>query len=88
MRALHRLGRGRRRAAGGDRRRADADAWSASPTLPGVVRSWTSVDDFVQEVANARIYDGVHYRNSTEVGTAMGKKIGAMAAANALRPGN
>ncbi|MFO1325558.1 MAG: vanadium-dependent haloperoxidase [Burkholderiales bacterium] len=61
---------------------------SASPTLPGVVRSWTSVDDFVQEVANARIYDGVHYRNSTEVGTAMGKKIGAMAAANALRPGN
>jgi hypothetical protein len=30
-------------------------------------------------VANARIYDGVHYRNSTEVGTAMGKQIGALA---------
>ena len=28
----------------------------------------------------ARIYDGVHYRNSTEVGTAMGKKIGELAA--------
>jgi hypothetical protein len=41
-----------------------------------MVRSWTKIGDFVQEVANARIYDGVHYRNSTEVGTAMGKQIG------------
>jgi hypothetical protein len=61
---------------------------TTSPTAPGVVRSWTSIDDFVVEVANARIYDGVHYRNSAEVGTAMGKKIGAWTAANALRPAN
>jgi len=59
---------------------------TTSPTAPGVVRSWASIDDFLLEVANARIYDGVHYRNSTEVGTAMGKKIGAWTAANALRP--
>jgi len=57
-----------------------------SPTAPGVERSWSNVDDFIDEVAVARIYDGVHYRNSTEVGTAMGKKIGALAATNALRP--
>jgi len=61
---------------------------TTSPTAPGVVHSWTSIDDFVLEVANARIYDGVHYRNSTEVGTAMGKKIGALTAANGLRPAN
>jgi hypothetical protein len=59
---------------------------TTSSTAPGVVRSWTSIDDFVAEVANARVYDGVHYRNSTEVGAAMGKKIGALTAANALRP--
>ncbi|MFI5119009.1 MAG: vanadium-dependent haloperoxidase [Thermoanaerobaculia bacterium] len=53
---------------------------SASPTAAGAVRTWTSLDDFVQEVAVARIYDGVHYRNSTEVGAAMGKKIGELAA--------
>ena len=53
---------------------------SASSTAAGAVRTWTSVDDFVQEVAVGRIYDGVHYRNSTEVGTAMGKKIGELAA--------
>ena len=53
---------------------------STSPTAPGAVRTWTSVADFVREVAEARIYDGVHFRNSTEVGTAMGKKIGELAA--------
>ena len=52
---------------------------SVSSTAGGAVRTWASVDDFVREVAVARIYDGVHYRNSTEVGTAMGKKIGELA---------
>jgi len=59
---------------------------TSSPTANGAERSWTNVEDFMQEVANARIYDGVHYRNSTEVGTAMGKKIGALAAAKYLTP--
>jgi len=40
---------------------------SASYTAAGAVRTWKTVDDFVQEVAVARIYDGVHYRNSTAV---------------------
>jgi hypothetical protein len=53
---------------------------SASSTAGGVVRTWSTVDDFAQEVAVARIYDGVHYRNSTEVGTAMGKKVGEVTA--------
>src|SRR5205823_1170702 len=48
---------------------------SASSTAGGVVRTWGSVGDFVQEVAVARIYDGVHYRNSAEVGTALGEHL-------------
>ena len=52
---------------------------SASPTAGGAVRTWTSVGEFTREVALARIYDGVHYRNSTEVGSAMGRKIGELA---------
>jgi hypothetical protein len=39
-----------------------------------------TVDDFTQEVSLARIYDGVHYRNSTEVGAAMGLKVGGLVA--------
>jgi hypothetical protein len=53
---------------------------SASSTAGGAVRTWTSVGDFTKEVAQARIYDGVHYRFSTEIGSAMGKKIGELAA--------
>jgi hypothetical protein len=52
---------------------------SASSTVGGAVRTWASVGDFTKEVAQARIYDGVHYRFSTEVGSAMGKKIGELA---------
>jgi len=52
---------------------------SASSTAGGAVRTWPSVDEFVREVALARIYDGVHYRNSTEVGSAMGTRIGELA---------
>jgi hypothetical protein len=58
---------------------------TTSPALPGVTRSWSSVDAFTQEVINARIYDGVHYRNSGEVGQALGIKVGEVAAAKLLR---
>jgi len=58
---------------------------ATSPTAPGMERSWTTIEEFMQEVANARIYDGVHYRNSTEVGTAMGKQVGAWAAGKYLQ---
>ncbi len=58
---------------------------TTSPTAKGAARSWTTIDDFIQEVPNARIYDGVHYRNSAEVGTAMGKQIGGLAATRLLR---
>jgi PAP2 superfamily len=59
---------------------------SASSTAGGAVRTWASVGEFVQEVAVARIYDGVHYRNSTEVGTGMGKKIGELAVKSFPKP--
>lgn len=52
---------------------------TTSATLPGVVRRWNSPDDFMREVAQARILGGVHYRNSTEVGMAMGQRIGEWA---------
>ena len=42
--------------------------------------------DFTQEVAVARIYDGVHYRNSTEVGSEMGRKIGELAVTSFPKP--
>lgn len=58
---------------------------TSSYLAKGPARSWARIDDFIQEVANARVYDGVHFRNSTEVGTAMGRQVGALAATKFLR---
>jgi hypothetical protein len=52
---------------------------TASPSANGVARRWTSVDAFVQEVIDARVYEGIHFRFSTEAGAAMGQRIGALA---------
>ena len=54
---------------------------TSSPTALGAVRRWSTPDAFMQEVALARIVAGVHYRNSTEVGLAMGRRIGEWAVA-------
>lgn len=54
---------------------------TTSPMAPGVVRRWNNIDEFVQEVSEARICDGVHFRNSTDVGAALGRKVGELAAA-------
>ena len=57
-----------------------------SPTLPGVTRKWDKLSDIAQEVSNARIWSGVHYRNSAEVGTRMGQQVAAYAVSNYLQP--
>lgn len=57
---------------------------TSSPTAKGAVRRWTSVDAFVREVSNARVWEGVHFRTATEVGEAMGRQIGELAAMRLL----
>ena len=56
-----------------------------SPTAPGVTRKWSRLQDYSDEVSNARIYAGFHYRFSTEVGKDMGRKIGELTVATQLR---
>ena len=57
-----------------------------SPTAPGVTRRWNRVSEYVQEVSNARVWSGVHYRFSTLVGQQMGKDIAGYATKNFLQP--
>ena len=52
---------------------------TVSKAANNATRSWRNVYDFMQEVINARIYDGVHYRNSGEVGSNMGRQIAQLA---------
>ena len=57
---------------------------TTSPTAKGATRRWNSVDDFVREVGDSRIYAGIHYRSAPETGAAMGQRIGEVAAAKLL----
>jgi hypothetical protein len=63
----------------------EGDISLTSPTAPGVTRKWTRLRDYSDEVSNARIYAGFHYRFSTEVGKDMGRKIGQLTVATQLR---
>jgi hypothetical protein len=56
-----------------------------SSTAAGATRKWTRLQDYSDEVSNARIYAGFHYRFSTEVGKDMGRKIGELTVATQLR---
>jgi hypothetical protein len=60
---------------------------TSSPTAKGAVRRWNTVEEFVQEVGLARIYDGVHYRTSADVGAEIGRRVGELAVARTLREG-
>jgi hypothetical protein len=57
-----------------------------SPTAPGVTHRWSNMTAFTEEIANARIWSGFHYRFSTRVGTEMGLQIGEYVAKNVMQP--
>jgi hypothetical protein len=54
-------------------------------TLSGITRNWNSFSEGVQEVIDARVYSGIHFRNSDEVGARMGRQIAQFVSHHALR---
>jgi hypothetical protein len=57
-----------------------------SPTAPGIFHHWSNLRDYSNEVSEARIWAGFHYRFSTKVGQDMGYKIGEYVVQNILQP--
>jgi hypothetical protein len=57
-----------------------------SPTMPGVTHRYTSLRAFNDEVSEARIFAGFHWRFSTTVGKEMGWKIGAYTVQTCMQP--
>jgi hypothetical protein len=52
----------------------------------GAIRYYTSVAEIHAEEGNARVWGGMHWRNSTEVGTALGSRVGKYTATHLLKP--
>ena len=63
-----------------------AEVRLTSTMAPGVTRTFTRLSDYMEEVINARIYDGVHYRSSGEAGRRLGTQVGQYVATNYFKP--
>ena len=51
-----------------------------------LVRRFSTAQEYIDEVADARVFGGVHYRFSADAGKAMGVSIGKLAAQRHFRP--
>ena len=63
--------------------------FTITSNVPGVttpVRTYTKLSKVLQEVLDARIYGGMHYRYSTHKGAVMGKKVSHFATRHFFRP--
>lgn len=56
-------------------RQIELDLTSTTPGLLQPVRHYARVNDLVQEISDARVWGGVHYRGSVETGVEMGRKV-------------
>ena len=54
-------------------------------TLSGITRQWNSLSEAVDEVIDARVYSGIHFRNSDEVGARMGRQVAHFVSNHSLR---
>ncbi len=54
-------------------------------TVSGITRQWNSLSEAVQEVIDARVYSGIHFRNSDVVGARMGRQVAQFVSKHALR---
>ena len=54
-------------------------------TLTGITRQWHTFGEAVDEVIDARVYSGIHFRTSDEVGARLGRKIANFVLNHALR---
>jgi hypothetical protein len=61
---------------------------SVAAGLPGppVTRHYTSAGSIQQDVIDARVWSGIHFRTADEVGVAMGTQVAAHALANYFAP--
>jgi len=55
-------------------------------TLTGITRQWNTFDQAVEEVIDARVYSGIHFRNSDIVGAREGRQVAHFVLTHALRP--
>ena len=59
---------------------------ATSSQAPGFVRHWQTFSEGVNEVVDARVYSGIHFRKSDVVGARLGRQVAHFVMTHALRP--
>jgi hypothetical protein len=59
---------------------------SLVPGLTEPVRQYTSFSQALQDALDARVYGGMHFRNSTQQGAIIGKQVSHFATRHFFRP--
>jgi hypothetical protein len=57
-----------------------------SVTLSGITREWERFSEASDEVVDARVYSGIHFRTADDVGAIMGKQVARFVYTHALQP--
>ena len=57
-----------------------------SDVMPGVVRQFDSFSAALEEVKNARVFAGIHFRSATNDGQTLGASVGEYVLNNAMQP--
>jgi len=55
-------------------------------TITGITREWNTLGEGVNEVIDARIYSGLHFRTADVVGAEQGDQVARFVYRHALRP--
>ena len=55
-------------------------------TISGITRQWDTFSAGVNEVIDARVYSGIHFRTADEVGARTGRQVARFVSTHALKP--
>lgn len=59
---------------------------ATSPQNVGFVRQWHAFSEGVEEVIDARVYSGIHFRTADQAGARLGRQVAQFAMTHVLRP--
>ena len=57
----------------------------SSPAVPDVIREYTTFEEITDDIDDARVYGGIHFRFDQRAGARQGRKIGAWVVKHYLR---
>jgi hypothetical protein len=57
-----------------------------NPAVPNIVMNYTSFSQITDDIADARVYGGIHFRTDQVAGQQMGRAVGTAVYKNNLRP--